>query len=240
MQNGLYVSLSSQIALEKRLTTLADNVANMGTVGFRATQVKFEDLAFGLGEKSISFASAGDSYLSPTAGNLQETGNPFDFAIQGNAWFGIQTPAGVVMTRDGRFTMTEGGQLMTLEGHPVVDAGGAPIQLNPQAGAPEVSRDGALRQNGQLVGAIGLFDFEPGANFVRFGNSGIVPQRDPEPVVDRMDVGVVQGFVENSNVNPLREMTNLIMVQRAFDNISALSRDTESTFNEAIRTLGSK
>lgn len=240
MQNGLYVALSSQIALEKRLTTLADNVANMGTVGFRATQVKFEDVVFGLGEKSVAFASPGASYLSRTAGELRETGNPFDFAVQGDAWFGLQTPAGFVVTRDGRFTMTEDGQLTTMEGHAVVDAGGAPIQLNPQAGSPEVGRDGTLRQNGQLIGAIGLFQFDPGPNFTRFGNSGLVVTGEPEPLVDRMDVGVIQGFIEDSNVNPIREMTHLIAVQRAFDNVSALVRDTESSFDEAIRTLGSK
>lgn len=240
MQNGLYVSLSSQVALEKRLTTLADNVANMGTVGFRATEVKFEDLVFGLGEKSVSFASAGEAYLSRDSGVLEETGNSFDFALQGDAWFGVETPAGLVMTRDGRFTMTQDGQLITLDGHPVVDPGGAPIQLNPAGGPPAVSRDGALRQNEQLIGAIGLFAFEPGPNFVRYGSSGILASGEPEPIVDRMDAGVVQGFLENSNVNPVREMANLIMVQRAFDNVSALVRDTESTFDETIKALGSK
>src|SRR5919108_4115903 len=157
MQDGLYVALSAQVALDKRLTTIADNVANMSTVGFRATEVKFNDIVSGVGQNSVSFASPGDTYLSPKAGGLRETQNPFDFAIQGDAWFGIETPAGTVMTRDGRFTMTDTGQLVTHEGYPVLDAGGAPIQLNPLNGPPEAGRDGVIRQNGQLVGAIGLF-----------------------------------------------------------------------------------
>jgi flagellar basal-body rod protein FlgF len=240
MQNGLYVALSSQIALEKRLTTIADNVANISTVGFRATGVKFEDVVSGLGQKSVSFASAGDTYLSGAAGPMDQTGNPFDFAIQGDAWFGIDTPAGTVMTRDGRFTMLETGQLVTLEGYPVLDAGGAPLQLDPRNGPPVAGRDGALRQNGQLVGAIGLFNFDPGPNFTRFGNTGVVPATEPQPVVDRSDIGVAQGFVESSNVNPVLEMTRLIMVQRAFENASAMIRDTETSFDDAIKTLGSK
>ena len=109
MQDGLYVALSSQIALEKRLTTIADNVANMSTVGYRATEVKFEDVVTGVGQNSIAFTSPGDTYLSQKAGGLRETRSPFDFAIQGDAWFGIDTPAGTVMTRDGRFTMTDTG-----------------------------------------------------------------------------------------------------------------------------------
>lgn len=240
MQDGLYVALSSQIALERRLNTIADNVANASTVGFRATGVKFEDVVSGLGQDAVSFASAGDTYLSAKSGSLRETGNPFDFAIQGNAWFGIETPAGTVMTRDGRFSMLDTGQLVTIEGYPVLDAGGAPLQLDPRNGPPQSGADGVLRQDGQLVGAIGLFEFEPGPNFTRFGNSGIVPAGQPEPVVDRVDIGVAQGFLEDSNVNPMLEMTRLIAVQRAFENIAAAMRSTEQTFGNAIQTLGSK
>jgi flagellar basal-body rod protein FlgF len=240
MQDSLYVSLSAQIALERRLDTIADNVANASTVGFRATGVKFEDVVTGSGQKAVSFASAGNTYLSSAHGSLTETGNPFDFAIQGDAWFGIETPAGTVMTRDGRFSMDENGQLMSTEGYPVLDAGGAPIQLDPRGGPPKAGADGSLRQGDQLVGAIGLFDFDPGRNFVRYGNSGIVPPREPEPVTDRADIGVAQGFVEESNVNPVLEMTRLITVQRAFENTAALMRQTASSSDDAIKTLGSK
>jgi len=240
MQDGLYVALSSQIALEKRLNTIADNVANAPTIGYRATGVKFEDVVSGLGDKSLSFVTSGDTYISDTNGPLRETGNPFDFAIKGNAWFGIETPAGTVMTRDGRFTLTENGELVTIEGYPVLDAGGAPIQLDPRNGAPRAGADGSLRQGDNLVGALGLYNFDPGPNFVRFGNSGIVPAGEPEPVVDRIDAGVAQGFLEESNVNPVLEITRLIMVQRAFENGAAMIRDTESSYDEAIKTLGSK
>lgn len=240
MRDSLYVALSAQMALERRLDTIADNVANANTVGFRATGVKFEDVVSGAGQKSVSFASSGKTYLSGAHGSLSETGNPFDFAIQGDAWFAIDTPAGTVMTRDGRFSMNENGELMSLEGHPVLDAGGAPIQLDPRNGPPKAGADGSLRQNDQLVGSIGLYNFDPGENFVRYGNSGIVPARTPEPVTDRSDVGMAQGFVEESNVNPVMEMTRLIMVQRAFENTAALIRQTDSSTDEAIKTLGSK
>ncbi len=240
MQDALYVALSSQVALERRLNTIADNVANAGTVGFRATGVKFEDMVTGIGQKAVSFSSSGDTFMSTQIGALRETGNPFDFAIQGDAWFGIETPAGVVMTRDGRFTMLDTGELVTLQGHPVLDAGGAPIQLDPQNGTPSSGADGGLTQNGQPVGAIGLFNFDPGENFVRYGNSGIVPSGAPEPVIDRNDIGVAQGFLEESNVNPMQEMARLIMVQRAFENVAAAIRGTDRTLSEAITTLGSK
>ena len=201
MQNSLYVALSSQIALERRLTTLADNVANSGTVGFRATQVKFEDVVTSLDSNSISFVSTGGTYLSAAKGGFRQTDNPLDFAIRGDAWFALQTPGGTVMTRDGRFTMLDTGELVSIEGYPVLDAGGAGIQLDPAGGEPAVGSDGFLRQNGQQV-------------------------------------GVVQGFVEDSNVNPVLEMTRLIMVQRAFESAQSMIRETESTYDEAVKTLG--
>ena len=240
MRDSLYVALSSQIALERRLTTIADNVANSGTVGFRATGVKFEDLVSGLGDNAVSFASTGETFLSGVSGSLRETGNPLDFAVQGEAWFGIETPAGTVMTRDGRFSMNDAGQLVTLQGFAVLDAGGAPMQLDPLGGMPVSGADGSLRQNGKLAGAIGLFEFKAGENFTRYGNSGVIPASEPQPVVDRLDAGIAQGFVEDSNVNPVLEMSRLIMVQRAFENTAALIRDSQSSMDNAIQTLGGK
>ncbi len=240
MQDSLYVSLSSQVAMERRLATIADNVANASTIGFRATGIRFEDLVSGTGDKAVSFSSAGETYLSTKVGALRETGNPFDFTVQGDAWFGIETPAGMVMTRDGRFTMREDGLLVTIEGYPVLDGGGAPIQLDPQSGSPEAGADGSLRQDGNAVGAIGLYSFEPGLSFVRYGNSGIVPGLPPQAVVDRNDTGVAQGFLEESNVNPVLEMSRLIMVQRSFENVAASIRATEQTLGDAIAALGPK
>ncbi|RST85860.1 flagellar basal-body rod protein FlgF [Aquibium carbonis] len=239
MQSGLYVAISAQVALQKRLDTIADNVANANTVGFRSTEVKFEDVVSALGDRKVAFVSPGSTYLSSKAGGFTQTGNPLDFAVRGEAWFGIETPVGTVMTRDGRFTMRETGDLVTLEGYAVLDAGGAAIQLNPQEGPPEASADGMLRQNGQPIAAIGLFAFTPGENFTRFGNSGLIPTTPPEPVVDQIDVGVVQGFVEQSNVNPVLEMTQLIMVQRSFENATALIKASDRTMGEAVKALGS-
>ena len=73
---------------------------------------------------------------------------------------------------------------------------------------------------------------------MRAGNSGIITTIPPQPVVDRMDAGVVQGYVEESNVNAIGEMTQLIQVTRAFESIASLMRDSEESLKEAIRTFG--
>ena len=105
MQTGMYVAVSSQMALEKRMNTLADNVANSSTVGFRATEVKFNQLLGDTKPTKVSFVSEGQEFLNTNNGGLNRTGNQLDFAIKGDAWFQIETPGGgQALTRDGRFT----------------------------------------------------------------------------------------------------------------------------------------
>lgn len=241
MQSGLYVSLSSQIALERRLTTIADNMANVNTTGFRATDVKFDEVLSNTRNDinaKVAFVSQGNDYLSTRQGELQNTGNSTDFAVKGDAWFQIQTPAGNVLTRDGRFTLTETGALVSSRGYPVLDAGGAPIQINREGGPMAVGLDGNILQDGKQVASIGLFSADISQGFVRYENSGVIPATGAQPVVDRSDIGVVQGYLEQSNVNGISEMTQLIQVNRAFESISSLMKDSESSLSEAIKTLG--
>jgi flagellar basal-body rod protein FlgF len=239
MQSSLYVALSSQIALERRLTTLADNVANANTSGFRATEVKFNEVMANTGATDVSFVDQGKDYLSTANGGLKATGSEFDFALRGDAWFMIETPTGNMLTRDGRFTVTDTGQLVNINGHAVLDPGEAPIQLDAEAGPPKAGRDGTLTQDGFQRGGIGLFQADLSQGFHRKASLGIVPVIPPEPLVDADSAGLVQGYVENSNVNPVAEMSRLIMISRAFENASNMTRSTEEVFREAIRTLGS-
>ncbi|MCZ8180035.1 MAG: flagellar basal-body rod protein FlgF [Rhizobium sp.] len=241
MQSGIYVSLSSQMALERRLTTIADNMANVNTVGFRSTEVKFDEVLSRTDNElnaKIAFVSQGNDYLSTKSGELIETGNVLDFAIKGDAWFAIDTPVGQVLTRDGRFTMTDAGELVSTRGYPVLDAGGAPIQLNRAGGPPEVGAGGQIMQDGRAVATLGIFTADVRNGFLRFENSGVTTVDNPQPVVDNPEISVLQGYVENSNVNGIGEMTQLIQVNRAFEAISALISSSENTMSEAIKVLG--
>ena len=238
MQTNFSVALSAQMSLQKRLDTIANNVANASTAGFRAEEVKFDSYLSYASSTPIAYASAGQNYLSRASGEMVKTDNLLDVAVQGDAWLGVQTPAGTVYTRDGRMKMTPTGELQTLNGYPMLDAGGSPIQLDPNAGPPRIARDGAINQNNRAVGAIGLFKIDDKANLKRFDNSGVIPDRAATPVVEFSKTGVQQGFVERANVNPVMEMSKLIMVSRAFDAVSSSLKDSESSLQEAIKTLG--
>ena len=239
MQNGLYVAISAQVALERRMETIADNIANMNTVGYRATGVSFAAEMAKAGETNLNYVSSGADFLSRRTGGLIKTDNPLDFAIQGDGWFGIQTPNGTAYTRDGRMRIDESGTLRTLNGDPVLDAGGSPILVDSAAAPLTVSADGMISQTGRQVGAIGLFAIDADANLKRAENSGVVPDRSARPILDFTRDSVVQGAVEASNVDPVREMTRLIDVSRAFDGVAAEASQSESSLQDAIKALGS-
>ncbi|MBB3017311.1 flagellar basal-body rod protein FlgF [Microvirga lupini] len=238
MQSSLYVSLSAQVAMEKRLSTIANNVANINTGGFRADEVKFEEILSMAAKENVSFASSGQNFVSRRTGPVIKTDNPLDVAIQGEAWFAFNGPNGAVYTRDGRFKMNENGDLLTVEGFQVLDAGGAPIALDPMAGTPTIGRDGTINQGDNQVGAIGLFNLSSNAKLTRYGNSGVISNIPGDVVQDFNTNGIQQGYSEGSNVNPILEMTKMIAVQRSFESAATTTQESESTLMDAIKTLG--
>lgn len=239
MATDIYVALSGHVALERRLATVAQNVANLGTAGFRAEEIHFEAILSAVEGESTAFAWEGESYISRRPGGLVPTGNPLDVAIDGRAWFGIATPDGeVAYTRDGRFRMTEAGDLVTATGHPVLDPGGGPIALDPAAGTPAIGRDGTIVQRGERQGVIGLFLLPETADLERFGDSAVVSDAQAAPADDRVANSVRQGFVEKANVDPVMELTRLIMIQRQFESIASALDARDRNLRGAIRELG--
>ncbi len=239
MLNNFYVGLSAQKSLMRRLDTIANNVANVSTGGYRAEEVTFSAIMSDVNKDPVAFASTGRTYIARRPGDVVRTDNPLDVAIQGNAWMAMQTPSGTVYTRDGRMQMSPQGQLQSMEGYPILDASGSALSLEPQAGPPSIGRDGTIAQGKRQVGRIGLFLIDPKANLSRFQNSGVIPDRPAEPAVEGSRYGVQQGFVERSNVNPVTEMSKMVMVQRTFDAVTATMKDADSSQQEAVRTLAS-
>lgn len=238
MQSSLYVALSGQMALQRRMETIANNVANATVAGFRAEQTKFEAMLSDAASESVMFASPGDSYIDRTPGQLIPTGNPLDVAVQGDAWFAIQTPSGTVYTRDGRMQMTAEGGLQSIAGHPMLDVGGAPLQVDPRGGPIQIARDGMITQNDRQVGAIGLFTIDPQASLARYENSGVIPDKPATPALDFGHLAIQQGHIEGSNVNPMWEMSQLIMVSRSYDAVSNSISQSQDSLEEAIKALG--
>lgn len=237
MEPSIYVGLSGQIALQRRLDTIANNVANSVTTGFRAENVQFESI---ISRAATYYAATGDPTFSLKGGSITKTDNPLDIALQGGAFLAISTPAGMVYTRDGRMQISATGDLETIEGYRVLDPGGGPIQIDAARGAIQIGRDGAISQDGNRVGSLGLFLLPADARLTRGPGVGLVSDKAAEPVADFSGVGVMQGYLESANVNAVTEMTRLISVTRAFDSLSASIDQSDRRLSDAIRTLAGK
>ncbi|QXX74727.1 Flagellar basal-body rod protein FlgF [Methylovirgula sp. HY1] len=233
-----YVALSAQISLEKRLQSVAVNVANMKTIGYRATGITFHTIESETGKTPVAYSVPGTNYIVRAQGPLIKTDNPLDVAVNGEGWLAIQTPAGKAYTRDGRMQMQPNGSLQTLNGYPVLDTGGAPIQLDPAGGRVVIGKDGMISQRGNQIGALGLFMIPAQTQFTRFDNSAVIPQKPATPVLDFDTNGVVQGHLEGSNINPVLEMAKLMTISRAVDSVSAASSNTQTSLKDAVKTLG--
>jgi len=239
MQSGLYVALSAQVALQNRLDTIAQNVANGSSAGYRGTEMKFDAVMSKMSGPQVSFVSSGSAVIKQSSGQFVKTGNPLDVAVKGNGWLSISTPNGQAYTRDGRMRMTTAGNLVSMTGAPILDAGGGAIQLDPTAGQPNIAEDGTITQGQSRAGVLGLFTLPGNAQLSRVEGDAFTSSVPGAPILDTAGNGVVQGFIEQSNVDPMTEMTRLIYVQRAFDGVSSTMESAESSLKNAIQTLGS-
>jgi flagellar basal-body rod protein FlgF len=240
MESSGYVALSAQLAIDKRLSTVANNVANAGTVGYRAAGVVFNALASPTESFETVFASVGKGNVNLASGGLKQTGNALDLAIKGEMFFGYQGTGGTYYSRDGRLTMLDSGELINPLGHPLVDGSGSPIAVKPDGGPLAIQANGTIIQDGKPVGQIGLFNLDLSNGFERAGSAGIVPKQAPEAADIAEDGAVIQGYVEESNVDPVSEMVRLIQVTRAFEAATTLSGKIFDAESEAIKTLGSR
>jgi flagellar basal-body rod protein FlgF len=240
MDTSSYVALSGQVALEKRLSTIAFNIANARSTGFRASTVNFESVLSKTRAFETAFSSPGREGLDPRAGALKKTGNMLDLAVKGQAFLSVETPHGQVYSRDGRLNITPEGLLTNLEGHPVLDIGGGQITVDPRIATVDVAADGTVSQQGRALGQIGLFDLNLSDGYRRSGATGIVPKAEAQPVTSFANNGLVQGFLEDSNVNPVAEMANMIEVTRTFEALNALADKAQDAERNAIQILGGR
>ena len=163
------------------MTTIAANIANQSTPGYRAEEISFKSLVSKADANPVHFVSQGESFVSRRAGVPIKTDNPLDVAVQGKGWMALQTPDGTVYTKDGRMHMDDAGNLLSVDGYPVLDAGNAGILLDPNGGPPTIAQDGMISQKGRQIGAIGIFTLDEGAKLKRYNNSGVISDTAATP-----------------------------------------------------------
>ncbi|MCJ2048336.1 flagellar basal-body rod protein FlgF [Methylobacterium sp. J-070] len=243
MQSSLYVTLSAQMALEQRLNTVATNVANLGTAGYRAEEVKFGTILSEAGRREVAFATPGDTFLSRKGGALTKTDSPLDVGLNGDGWLAVRGPQGMVYTRDGRMQVSAAGDLQDLSGRPILDPGGSPLTVDPEGPAITIGQDGIITQGVNQIGALGVFRLDPNATLSRAADGAVASNVPGRPILDfnqrgEATVRVQQGFQEGANVNPVMEMARLIEITRTFQSAASAVAESESSLSDAIRGLG--
>lgn len=238
MDNAGYTTLTRQSGLMREMQTVANNLANMSTSGYRREGLIFAEHVKRLeGEAdSLSMATATARNTSMIQGALTQTGGTFDFAIEGPGFFLIETPAGDRLTRAGSFTPSPEGELVTPEGHRLLDNGGSPIFVPPDATQISLAADGTLSAGENPLAQIGLYLPTDPNQLQREDGVRFISKAGVEPTDDSV---MLQGFVENSNVDPVAEITRMIEVQRAYEMGQGFMEKEDERIRSVMRTLGS-
>lgn len=230
-----YATLNRQSGLMREMGVVANNIANSSTIGFRREGVVFSEFVAALDQDpSLSMAHASGRHVDLSQSTIGQTGGQFDFAIQGEGFFLIETPQGQRLTRAGSFTPNDAGELMTPDGHRLLDAGGAPIFVPPDAKGIAMSSDGTLSANGQPIAQIGLW--EPTDPLALKHQSGTL--FDGGAVESAEGATVLQGMLEDSNVEPVTEIARMIEVQRAYELGQKFLDAEDERVRGVIQTLG--
>ena len=273
MVKGLYTAYTGMINEQHRMDVLTNNLANANTNGYKkegATAQAFkEQLALKIRDYTDAPNTArglgyitpgvkiGEGYVDWSEGPMKETGNTFDLAIGGYGFFGVEytnkainierDTAGqtdIMYTRDGNFTLTREGMLVTQDGDPVLNSGGSPITIDPTADA-YIDVKGNIIQNGRIVQTVGVFDFEKTVypdgrisydNLVHYGENFYIPV-DAEQIAPQ-NFSVYSGFLEQSNVSVVDEMVTMIAVQRNYDTNQRMITTIDGTLDIAANQLG--
>lgn len=240
MDNTLMIGLSRQVTLRRGVEVIANNVANMSTNGFRAERPLFaaqtdRPAEHRIGPRPIQFVSDWSVLRDFTAGQLQQTGRPFDVGIEGEGFFSVEGEDGDLYTRNGRFHLDEEGRLTTSEGHRVRDASGGDIQIDVDGPEPVIRPDGAVMVGENEIARLAVVTFDDLSALEKTGE-GLF--RSDAPGAPLETARLRQGMVEGSNVNAILEITRLIEMQRSYEGVTRMVKSAEDLKKNAIEKLG--
>ncbi len=241
MDNTLYVSLSRQMTLRREMDIIANNIANADTTGFKLENlmVRTEPKSparMADGPNPVKFVLDDGIVRDFTQGSLNTTGGAFDLGIEGKGFFKVETAAGERYTRDGRFTLSPEGKLVTQDGSAVQGEDGE-IIVDPAEGLVAIAQDGTVSQAGEKLGKVGVFLFDDRSVLAKDQGNLLKNTSNAEPSPDTVS-RVRQGMLEGSNVNPILQITRMIEVHRAYESVVKTMENTADLSRRAVERLG--
>jgi flagellar basal-body rod protein FlgF len=231
-----YTTLTRQSGLMREMEMVANNLANISTAGFRREGVVFSEYVNRLNDDpSLSMATGNTRRVDLSQAGLSMSGGTYDLAIQGDGFFLIQTPEGERLTRAGAFTPAADGTLVTADGHPVLDSGGTAVAIPAGARAVSVAEDGTVSADGTPVAQIGLWQPVDPLSLTHVSGTLFSAGAGVEPAEGGI---ILQGMLEESNVQPVTEIARMIAVQRAYEMGQSLLDREDARVRAVIQTLG--
>jgi len=238
MDNAVYTTLTRQSGLMAEMRAVANNIANASTTGYRREGVIFSEFVAALapGDASLSMATADVRDTRLDQAPVTFTGGSFDLAIEGEGFFMVEGAEGPLLTRAGSFTPSPNGDMVTSDGLRLLDAGGAPVFVPGDAGQIAIAADGTMSADGQPLTQIGLWQpTDPNDLSHRDGVRFAAPS-GTEPVIEGGKI--MQGYLENSNVDPIGEIARMIEIQRAYEQGQAFLESEDQRVRDVIQALG--
>lgn len=224
---------ASNVLLAKN-DMISNNLANINTSGFKRDDVVFDVLEHGYNEELPL-----DQYTDFDQGDLKSTGNLMDFAISGEGFFTMESSEGQLFTRNGHFSISDEGMIEDSFGNRLLGSSG-PVEVLGQNGVPgevRITEKGEVMVNGDIVNKLLITDFEDKHELEKVGNNLFKPNEGVtgESIESK---GIVQGFLETSNINPVNEMVNLINMHRQFEATQKVMRTFDQIAEDAINEVG--
>jgi flagellar basal-body rod protein FlgF len=254
MSGDIYIAAAGALACEKRLEIISNNLANANTVGFKMDQGYFAQVdpndptlptagnAPNLSSQADLFWSNFNVYTDHSNGPLKKTGNDFDLALQGDGFFCVQTPDGVQYTRQGDFTLNADGVLVTRNGWPVLgESGEITVTSNANPNQYEkfaVDEQGNVSVDGQQVDTLRIVNIAELNRLSKAGDTLFKPPAAGAAEVGAENFKVSQGFIEMSNVDAVKMMTEMIEVLRGYESYQKVIQAADDANSKAINQVG--
>lgn len=264
---GVYTALSGAVAQSLKMDTIANNIANVNTPGFKRDQQVFSEYLtanekapeviqvprvpasiesfYNMQGGDKSYVHTKGTFTDFSQGSLKATGNPLDLAIEGPGFFEVLTPQGVRFTRAGHFTLNNLGQLTTQDGHLVLKAGGEgqdPGQraIKVEPGTPVTVNDqGEVRNGDETLAVLSLVQFTNPDSIQKQGKSLYSFREGFNPEVTNVKSPNFRvGFIESSNVNIVQEMTDMIATQRIFESTQKAISAYDQMADKTVNVVG--
>lgn len=248
MENTLLIGLSRQTVLRRELDIVANNIANLNTTGFKAVGAVFaeylqngaHDGMFAAQDRRMSFVQDRMTWQDMSQGGIQQTGNPLDVAIEGDAFLVVQTPRGERYTRNGSLQVNAQGQLVTNIGDQVLGEAG-PIVFGSTDRDIIINPDGTIRvREGEADSGRGRLRLAAFANpqvLRKDGNSTFAAPESVQPQAPAVGVRIQQGAIEKSNVRSVVEITRMIELSRAYTEVAGVLQQQGELRRNAIDRL---